>query len=436
MLTSPFDFSSRDAVFDFFRAWQYRVQPTEWNFDELPARAQELIGSMHLVADHNTDASHFQVFLIELQAEAVKNRIGKTQLAPILEPFYRRFPQGDYLFAFARHDYSSVAFVSPKRVGQEGRAHASALMEMLPGMERVETARSAETRLRLRLLHLDAPFDLTYTERQILEDIRLSPDEQRADVVWNKVREAFSVEKVTEQFYKEYRNLFEDLKAALQKTIANSAQRHAFVQRLLSRLLFLCFLQKKRWLDRNPRYLFDLFDRAENEGKNFYRDDLHDLLFNGLNNYERDNPHTALEIEERIGIVPFLNGGLFEMVEPWDEPERVKLSNAVMARVLGEDGLLRRYNFTITESTPYTQEIAVDPEMLGKVFESVVLQSESAVDYNAPDLRKATGSYYTPRIVVHFICREVMRQFLAARIEGKDISARLRAAGNGRVGWN
>lgn len=195
---------------------------------------------------------------------------------------------------------------------------------------------------------------------------------------------------------------------------------------MLSRLLFICFLQKKRWLNQASRYLFGLFDRAEQGGKDFYRDYLHDLLFNGFNNYERDNPHKMLELQERIGIVPFLNGGLFERSEPWDEPERVNLSNAVMSRVLGEDGLLRRYNFTITESMPYTQEIAVDPEMLGKVFESVVLQSEAAVDYNASDLRKATGLYYTPRIVVHFICREVMRQFLAARIEGKDIITRLR----------
>ncbi|TAH48779.1 MAG: hypothetical protein EYC68_19960 [Chloroflexota bacterium] len=228
MYNSSFEFSSRDAVIDFFRAWQYRVQPTEWNFDGLPERAHNLIGSMHLVADHNTDTSHFQVFLIELRMEAVRNRIGKTQLTPILEPFYRRFPQGNYLFVFARSDYSSVAFVSPKRVGQDAHTHEADLMEMLPGMERVETARSTETRLRLRLLHLDAPLDLTFTERQILEEIRLTPGEQRADMVWNKVREAFSVEKVTEQFYKEYRNLFEHLKAALQKTISNSAQRHGF----------------------------------------------------------------------------------------------------------------------------------------------------------------------------------------------------------------
>ena len=75
--------------------------------------------------------------------------------------------------------------------------------------------------------------------------------------------------------------------------------------------------------------------------------------------------------------------------------------------------LLEAFNFTVTEDTPLNQEVAVDPEMLGKVFESIVLHAEAAdPDAIAPDKRKATGSYYTPRIVVHFICQEVLYQYL------------------------
>src|SRR5208283_855864 len=89
----------------------------------------------------------------------------------------------------------------------------------------------------------------------------------------------------------------------------------------------------------------------------------------------------------------------------------LRVRNATFKSVFGD--LLEAFNFTVTEDTPLNQEVAVDPEMLGKVFESIVLHAEAAdPDATAPDKRKATGSYYTPRIVVHFICQEVLFQYL------------------------
>jgi len=237
--------------------------------------------------------------------------------------------------------------------------------------------------------------------------------------------DAFDVEAVTTKFFCEFRDLFEDVKAGLPKSVKAPADRHAFTQRLLNRLLFLCFLQKKRWLKSpdvpHPRttYLFDLFDFALSEGEAFYADYLHDLFFNALN-----RPPAAYDDRERdrlarkLGAVPFLNGGLFDPTDALDAPGAVALPNDLFELILGQDGLLRRYNFTVTESTPLNQEVAVDPEMLGKVFETVVLTSEQAADYSAPNLRKATGSYYTPRIVVSFNTREVLQAYLAARVPG------------------
>lgn len=415
----PHTLHSREDVYAFFRSWGYNVQPTDWPVDELPERARELIGEMVLVAHQEGTSFPLQVFLVELKPQPHEQRFRKTYLSPILEPFYRMFPQGEYLFVFARADYSAVSFVSPKRVGEERQAKRPQTMSMFPVREQDAGQKGAATKLRMRILSPEFPH-LTYTERQILENIRLTPAESRAELAWEKVREAFSVEKVTEAFYREYRTLFEALKDALVAHIPDLERRHAFVQRLLSRLLFLCFLQKKRWLNQNPRYLFDLFDHAEAQGKNFYEEYLHALFFTALN-----QPDYLETMDGRLGIIPFLNGGLFEMVDSTDEPGKVRLENALFRQILGDDGLLRRYNFTIIESTPYTQEIAVDPEMLGKVFESVVLQSESAVDYSAPDLRKATGSYYTPRIVVHFIVREVLERTLAERVPGENLAARL-----------
>jgi len=108
------------------------------------------------------------------------------------------------------------------------------------------------------------------------------PDDENDAESWLKQWErAFDVEVVTDKFFREFRDLFEDVKAALPKSIRQPTDRHAFTQRLLNRLLFLCFLQKKRWLKAadlaHPRttYLFDLFDSAIAQGEEFYADYLY-----------------------------------------------------------------------------------------------------------------------------------------------------------------
>lgn len=109
----------------------------------------------------------------------------------------------------------------------------------------------------------------------------------------------------------------------------------------------------------------------------------------------------------------------------YDPPLRIR--NSTFSFVF--DNLLEAFNFTVREDTPLNQDVAVDPEMLGKVFESIILHAEAAdPDAVAPDKRKATGSYYTPRIVVHFICRETLCQYLLSRLPpAQDWNRRLRA---------
>ena len=108
-------------------------------------------------------------------------------------------------------------------------------------------------------------------------------------------------------------------------------------------------------------------------------------------------------LESLIGDVPFLNGGLFEETE-LDKVGGVTVPDTVIDRVL--DDLFDRFNFTVMESTPFDIEVAVDPEMLGKVFEELVTG------------RHESGSYYTPRPVVSFMCREALKGYLEGRDTG------------------
>src|ERR1035441_4072151 len=80
--------------------------------------------------------------------------------------------------------------------------------------------------------------------------------------------------------------------------------------------------------------------------------------------------------------------------------------------------LLERFNFTVTEDTPLDMEVAIDPEMLGKVFESLILQLEKDP---SKDRRKLTGSFYTPRPIVHMMCSEALRQYLLAATSSRGI---------------
>jgi len=91
--------------------------------------------------------------------------------------------------------------------------------------------------------------------------------------------------------------------------------------------------------------------------------------------------------------------------------DQLTIGNSVFRQVF--DDLLERYNFTVREDTPLDMEVAIDPEMLGQVFENLVLGLERG-QKTAEDRRKATGSYYTPRVIVHFMCRQALKEYLAA----------------------
>ncbi|MEP6850604.1 MAG: TaqI-like C-terminal specificity domain-containing protein [Acidobacteriota bacterium] len=214
--------------------------------------------------------------------------------------------------------------------------------------------------------------------------------------------DAFSVEKLNKDFFRDYKVVFNDIERESRLTISDVETARLFTQRILNRLMFLYFIQKKGWLsfEGNNNYLRGLFDRSRANKEAFYRDRLYWVFFYGLSNHaESIEIQTNEFLTERRGKVPYLNGGLFEMEKDGlDAKDAVSISNDRFAEILR---LFESYNFTVDESTPFDVEIAVDPEMLGKVFEELVTG------------RHESGSYYTPRNVVSFMCREALKHALA-----------------------
>ena len=230
---------------------------------------------------------------------------------------------------------------------------------------------------------------------------------------------AFDVEAVTDRFFKDYSRVFDTALDNIGGFGTDETEQEAkklFTQTLFNRLMFVYFISRKGWLsfDGDKDYLNALWrdyaskaDDASDE-PNFRYDKLRPLFFGGLNNDGSQDLTAYPDARRLIGKVPFLNGGLFEETD-LDRRTDVTVPDSVIRSVF--DDLFDRFNFTVMESTPFDIEVAVDPEMLGKVFEELVTG------------RHESGSYYTPRPVVSFMCREALKGYL----EGQETSLTVEA---------
>lgn len=261
-----------------------------------------------------------------------------------------------------------------------------------------------------------------FLRRMIVErDLpRRTAVQQLSNIYWNwqdtgsihiALEQGFDIEAVTKRFFTEYKRIFDLVMNSVEGFGDNDDDQEAkklFNQTLFNRLMFICFLSRKGWMTfkGDHDYLKALWkDYSAGSGEsNFYKDRLIPLFFAGLNNEQsldlmRNNPG----LHAHIGDVPFLNGGLFDETEE-DKRTDITIPDDAIEPILTE--LFERFNFTVMESTPFDVEVAVDPEMLGKVFEELVTG------------RHETGSYYTPRPVVSFMCREALKGYLEGESTG------------------
>ncbi len=151
-----------------------------------------------------------------------------------------------------------------------------------------------------------------------------------------------------------------------------------------SRLIFLCFLETKGWLDRDHGFLANNYARAMMSGGRFHQRVLAPLFFGTLNTSPQRRAPRAIQ----FGKVPFLNGGLFTRSPLERELRHSHFTDESIGDLFAN--LLARYRFTAREDTTGWSEAAVDPEMLGKSFESLMASAE----------RRTTGAFYTPQTLV------------------------------------
>lgn len=333
-------------------------------------------------------------------------------------------------------DFALVAFYSKEDQGSDWRF---SFIKLEHKSYKDEVKGKVKTRKEFtpakRYSFLVGKYEKTHTAKNqllpLLQNIANNP-------TLEQLEKAFSIETVTDEFFGQYKDLYVKLfehfqkdkhvKRELEKANIDNAR---FTKKLLGQIVFLYFLQKKGWLgvpENQPwgkgekRFVQKLYEQAENNQENFFRDYLQYLFYQALAK-ERNNENSYYD--KFNCRIPFLNGGLFEAEYEW-EKANISIPNTLFRS--GEENedkrtgvldVFDRYNFTIKEDEPLDKEVAVDPEMLGKVFENMLEITE----------RKSKGAFYTPREIVHYMCQESLIHYLdnaLPEVDKKDLEVYIR----------
>ena len=253
------------------------------------------------------------------------------------------------------------------------------------------------------------------------------------------IENAFNVEALSKEFFGKYKAQYEDF-VNYMVAPANGMRQHFidtdfdhtgmtadkirdreekpirdYVKKLLGRIVFLHFLQKKGWLgvpagkewgEGDRDFMLNIFKNAnESQKENFLDDILEDLFAEGLDRNRSDQGDlydTKVEGFRNCRI-PYLNGGLFERDILDKKPSHFPASyfNSLLT-------MLSQYNFTIDENDPNDAEVGVDPEMLGRIFENLLEDN------------KDKGAFYTPKEIVQYMCRESLIAYLQTDMREED----------------
>ena len=241
------------------------------------------------------------------------------------------------------------------------------------------------------------------------------------------IEDAFSIEAVSDEFYEKYKallfNLVDEIEKVVKrdKTVKDEFERKKisilnFSKKLLGQIVFLYFLQKKGWLglqekdkygEGDKSFLRSLFNKTKSS-ENFFNDYLEYLFYDALSKKRVTDYYDRFKTR-----IPFLNGGLFDPIEFYDwQKTDIVIPNEIFSNRKGDEegtgifDVFDLYNFTVKEDEPLETEVAIDPEMLGKVFERMLDVTE----------RKSKGAFYTPREIVHYMAQQSLLYFLETEL--------------------
>lgn len=330
----------------------------------------------------------FGIFYFRLKSD----RLPLTAERPIVSKLLDEHLDG--LFIFSNASQSRWHFVNVKQDSRQAKRRLFRRITIGPE----ERLRTASERL--------AGLDLAKREDASRLEIRQLHEQ------------AFDVEAITDKFFQSYRILFRILQKDLTSQTGDEDWAHDYALQFLNRCMFIYFLQRKGWLGGDKEFLQSFWnsynkpnaehkDKAEYQKNAFFEHWLQVLFFEAFNKrFLHSRTYFPQNIFDTLAQGPYLNGGLFARNE-LDTRYPFAISDSRFQQVFE---FLQGYNFTIAEDSPLDQEVAVDPEMIGKVYESLVNVSTEI------DERGEAGIFYTPRIEIDLMCRLSLVDYLANQI--------------------
>jgi hypothetical protein len=392
------------------------------------------------------EGNKIDILIVKLRKDVSLYRARSTQ-----RNFVAYYLQGK-LGTATEKDAALVAFVSPDE--QDWRFSLVKMEYKLKKTPTGKTKVEEEPTPAKRWSFLVGPNEKSHTAQSrflpILENDNFKPK-------LSDLEKAFDVEVVTEEFFEKYRDLFIRTKLELDK-IVNSDEKVGeefrrknistidFAKKLLGQIVFLYFLQKKGWFGvergkpwgTGPKdFLRRLFNKEYGDYENFYNDILEPLFYEALRTDRAANGHYYYRFKCKI---PFLNGGLFDPPSNFDwvnvdlllPNELFSNKNRTKEGDIG-DGILDifdRYNFTVNEEEDLEKEVALDPELLGKIYEKLnAIREDNLGEYikvlksgkkgEETKFNKEYGVYYTPREIVRYMCQESLIDYLETELNGK-----------------
>jgi len=419
----------------------------------LPDAFEQYISSLERIGKYTYDDKEIDLLIVQLKRETSLERARTMQRNFIA--WYLKGSRGGKL-----KDAALVAFV-PARASHADRSPDSEdwRFSFIKMDYRFEETPSGKVKVKEEFTPAKKwSFLVGKNEKSHTAQSRFIPIIEKDDFpTLEDLEKAFDIEVVTEEFFEKYRDLFIRTKIELDKIVENDPKVREefesknintvdFAKKLLGQIVFLYFLQKKGWFGvergkpwgSGPKdFIRRLFNKEFGDYKNFYNDILEPLFYKALRTNRSDVNHYYSRFNCKI---PFLNGGLFDPPNNFDW-ENVDLllpndlfsnSNIIKEGDIG-DGILDvfdRYNFTVNEEEPLEKEVALDPELLGKIYEKLnAIRPDNFDEYvrvlksgkkgEETKFNKEYGVYYTPREIVHYMCQESLINYLETELQGK-----------------
>jgi len=277
----------------------------------------------------------------------------------------------------------------------------------LPQYEKHE----GKKKLKLSTLIVDTK-QIYHTDLEVISTLNITQEETYRDIWRNCWQQAFNKERVNDQFFKDFEKVFFELRTLVFNQIKDVKLAHEFAQQTLNRLIFLYFIAKKEWLAFDKKFISNFYKEYKierNKGNvpkdSFYENWLKILFFEVSN---KSFPSLGIaryipaDLKNNLIMFPHLNGGLFKE-EDFDKAG-VKIPDTTFNNIFA---FLDKYNFTIKEDSPLDVEVAVDPQMLGYLYESFANIAEEIYERN--DL----GVFYTHVSEVDFMVGRSLVEYFA-----------------------